>query len=222
MIAVTTSELKASISTLTEYQTKQIAAQVQEYLHLNDELQDTTPQICPRCNQHGPFIKKGFSGRKQRYQCKCCGRKFPYDALQLTYWSHQTPDKWSALIEDTISIKSLKKVEDDLGVSHPTAHHMRHKFLAFLSENMKNMPVLDGIIEADETFVLESGKGTRVLNREPRKHGEGAQSRGTICLELSRVSSKSQSINLYDINQFLLNFDRILHILYSILIFYNI
>lgn len=178
MIAMTMTEMNESISTLTEYQRNQIAAQLQEYLQLNHELQDTTPQVCPRCGQHGAFIKKGFSGSKQRYQCKCCGKKFTYDAFQLTFWSHQSPDKWVTLIENTISLEPLKKVEEDLGGSHPTAQNTRHKLLVFLSANMENMPVLDEIIEADETFVLESRKGTRVLDREPRKHGEGAQSRG--------------------------------------------
>lgn len=170
--------LQEKISTLTGYQVNQIASQVQAYLQLNRELQDTTPKVCPFCKEHGPFIKKGYSGRKQRYQCKSCGKKFTYDALQLTYWSHQTPDKWATLIEDTIALQSLKKVEEDLGVSHPTAQNMRHKLLVFLSENMENMPALDEIIEADETFVVESRKGTPVLDRKPRKHGEGAQSRG--------------------------------------------
>lgn len=129
--------LQEKISTLTGYQVNQIASQVQAYLQLNRELQDTTPKVCPFCKEHGPFIKKGYSGRKQRYQCKSCGKKFTYDALQLTYWSHQTPDKWATLIEDTIALQSLKKVEEDLGVSHPTAQNMRHKLLVFLSENMK-------------------------------------------------------------------------------------
>lgn len=73
---MTTAEMNTNILSLTEYQRKQIAAQLQEYLQLNHELQDTTPQVCPRCGQHGAFIKKGFSGNKQRYQCKCCGKKF--------------------------------------------------------------------------------------------------------------------------------------------------
>lgn len=175
---MTAIEMNEGIIALSEYQRKQITEQLRAYLQLNHELQDTTPRMCPRCGQHGAFIKKGFSGSKQRYQCKCCGKKFTYDALQLTYWSHQSPDKWVTLIEDTISLEPLKKVEEDLGISHPTAQNMRHKLLVFLNANMENMPVLDEIIEADETFVLESRKGTRVLDREPRKHGEGAQSRG--------------------------------------------
>lgn len=172
------SGLAAKITALTEYQVKQITAQVQEYLQLNHDLQDTTPHVCPFCKQHGPFIKKGFSGRKQRYQCKSCGKKFTYDALQLTYWSRQTPDKWATLIEDTISLQPLTKVEEDLDVSHSTAQNMRHKLLSFMSENMGNMPALEGIIEADETYVLESQKGTPVSNRKPRGHSASAQSRG--------------------------------------------
>ncbi len=169
--------MNESIMTLTDYQRSQLVAQLQKYLLLNHELQDTTPQICPRCGQHGVFIKKGFSGSKQRYQCKCCGKKSTYDALQLTYRSHQSPNKWVTLIEDTISFESLKKVAEDLKISHPTAQNMRHKLLVFLNGSMENMPIWDKIIEADETFVLESRKGTPVLDREPRKHGEGAQSR---------------------------------------------
>ena len=76
--------------------------------------------------------------------------------MQLTYWSHQSPDKWVTLIEDTISLEPLKKVGEDLCVSHPTAQNMRHKLLVFLNESMENMPVLDEIIETDETFFLES------------------------------------------------------------------
>ena len=153
---MTTAEMNTNILSLMEYQRKQIAAELQEYLQLNHELHDTTPQVCPRCGQHGAFIKKGFSGNKQRYQCKCCGKEFTYDALQLTYWSHQSSDKWVTLIEDTISLEPLKKVGEDLCVSHPTAQNMRHKLLVFLNESMENMPVLDEIIETDETFVLES------------------------------------------------------------------
>lgn len=63
-------------------------------------------------------------------------------------------------------------------VSHPTVQNMRHKLLVFLNANMENTPILDEIIEADETFVLEPRKGTPVLGREPRKHGEGTQSHG--------------------------------------------
>ena len=55
---------------------------------------------------------------------------------------------------------------------------MRHKLLVYLEQVMENMPPLEAVIEADETYVLESQKGTPVTHRAPRKHGEGASRRG--------------------------------------------
>lgn len=175
---MTKDEVRQAISKLTAYQTERIAGEIAGYLRLNQELEDTTPRICPCCGVASRFIKKGFSGTKQRYQCKCCGKKFTYDAKQLTSWSHQSAQQWAVLIEDTLSLAPLTKVEEDLSVSHATAHHMRHKFLVFLSEAIENMPVLDEIVEADETFILESRKGTPVTDRKPRRHGQCAEQRG--------------------------------------------
>lgn len=51
-----------------------------EYLKLNTKLEDTTPQRCPCCGDaDAHFIKRGFSGRKQRYQYKSCGKRFTLD-----------------------------------------------------------------------------------------------------------------------------------------------
>lgn len=55
---------------------------------------------------------------------------------------------------------------------------MRHKLLAFLEEALKTGELLEGIIEADEAYVLESQKGIPVTTRKPRKHGESATKRG--------------------------------------------
>ena len=38
--------------------------------------------------------------------------------------------------------------------------------------------LLDELVEADETYILESQKGVRCVDRKPRKHGEGATKRG--------------------------------------------
>ena len=38
--------------------------------------------------------------------------------------------------------------------------------------------ILDELVEADETYILESQKGVKCESRKPRKHGEGATKRG--------------------------------------------
>lgn len=55
---------------------------------------------------------------------------------------------------------------------------MRQKLLAFLEDVIRQSAMLDGMIEADETYVQESQKGKPVTHRKARKHGESATKRG--------------------------------------------
>ena len=48
---------------------------------------------------------------------------------------------------------------------------MCHKLLSFLEEALKDGELLEGIVEADEAYVLESRKGVPVTTRKPRRHG---------------------------------------------------
>lgn len=167
------------IGKLNEEQVERLSNIAQEYLSLNNQLEDTRPQSCPWCKSaDAHFIKKGFSGRKQRYQCKSCGKKFTFDAGKLTAYSWQTGESWAIFIRDTLSLKSLDECAANISVSHPTAFHMRHKLLAFLEEAINGGDQLEGVIEADEAYVLESQKGVPVTTRKPRKHGETATKRG--------------------------------------------
>ena len=61
------------------------------------------------------------------------------------------------------------------GIAPSTAFRWRHRFL----EAVRQAPDrLGGIVEADETFVLESRKGDRKLDRKPRRRGGKAGKRG--------------------------------------------
>ena len=61
----------------------------------------------------------------------------------------------------------------DVAVS--TAFRWRHRFLAAARSDSE---VLKGIVEADETYVLESRKGARGLGRKARRRGGKAKKRG--------------------------------------------
>ena len=56
-----------------------------------------------------------------------------------------------------------------------TSFRWRHRFLGTQDPAPSN---LKGIVEADETYVLESRKGDRNLERKPRKRGGKASKRG--------------------------------------------
>ena len=176
---MTLADLQEAILKLNPYQVEHISAQVIRYLNLNEELRDTRPSECPCCgNSDARFIKKGNQAGKQRYQCVSCGSKFTYDAKQITAHSHQSIDSWVTVIEDTLSFKSLDETAKTIGVCHETAFNMRHKLLAFMESMVKEGEPLDELVEADETYVIESQKGVKCQDRKPRKHGESASKPG--------------------------------------------
>lgn len=191
---MTSKELSKIADLLTSYQKDQIKAQVMRFLALNNELEDTTPECCPVCKSvTARFVKKGKPQGKQQYLCKSCGHKFRYDANQITAHSHQPRESWIILIEDTLAMESLDTTAARIHVTHATAFNMRHKLLAYLETIVEAAVPLEALIELDETYVVESQKGTPVLHREPRKHGEGASKRGIsneqfcICMATDRT-----------------------------------
>jgi transposase-like protein len=91
-----------------------------------------------------------------RFRCKSCGRTF--NALTKTPMAHlRKKEKWLDHARAMIEGKSLAKTAQLCGVHPTTAFRWRHRFLrASASDKPRG---LRGIVEADETFVLESFKG---------------------------------------------------------------
>ena len=71
--------------------------------------------------------------------------------------------------------ETIKEFAERCGIAPSTAHRWRHRFLAAMRQAPDR---LAGIVEADETFVLESRKGERKLERKPRRRGGKAKKRG--------------------------------------------
>ena len=72
--------------------------------------------------------------------------------------------------------KSLDTIKSDLLINKKTAFDWRHKILASLSDVDKDD--FTGVTESDETFFLDSNKGSKVKNRKARKRGGSATKRG--------------------------------------------
>ena len=178
-IKMTHKELRTILKQLSEYQLKQITQAATRCLALNQELAEIEPDICPCCgDQNVVFIRKGVQCGKQRFPCKSCGKKFTYDSKQLTSKSHQPVESWVVVLEDTLSLASLDSTAEKIGVCHSTAVHMRHKLLVYIEEIVTSAGPLEALIEANETYVIESQKGTKVTHRKPRRHGETSGKRG--------------------------------------------
>lgn len=150
---------------------------------------------CPYCGETH-IIKYGRIRGKQRFQCRSCGQTFIHTTNTLMAQSHYPQSVWVDFIRDTLCGKSLDHSVKKCGFSHQTAFDMRHKVLMALQDLLAMEPVvLSGIVEFDETFVLDSYKGAPVpeeAGRKARKHGAKAGKPGisseyvAICTGIQR------------------------------------
>ena len=131
-------------------------------------------ESCPHCNNHSLY-KWGINAGIQRYKCKSCNKTF--NALTNTPLAHlRHKEKWSSFTQDIIESKSIHDAAEHCKVADSTSFRWRHRFLVAAS-NMKAQH-LEGIVEADETFFLDSHKGDHHLERPARKRGGKATQRG--------------------------------------------
>ena len=114
-------------------------------------------QGCPHCAGR-EVVGWGRSHGLLRFRCKSCGRTF--NALTKTPMAHlRKKEKWLDHARAMIEGKSLAKTAALCGVHPTTAFRWRHRFLRAPAINKPR--TLRGIVEADETFILESFKGRR-------------------------------------------------------------
>ena len=132
-------------------------------------------QGCPHCAGR-EIVGWGRSHGLSRFRCKSCGRTF--NALTKTPMAHlRKKDRWLDQARAMIEGKSLAKAAELCGVHPTTAFRWRHRFLRSPAADKPRM--LSGIVEADETFILESFKGRRSgLRRKARKRGGSARHPG--------------------------------------------
>jgi len=136
---------------------------------------------CPYCKS--PDVKRnGHDGQRQRFLCNICHRSFRETTNTIMIYSHFGEAVWKQMISDTIKSVPLKTSAKSLKMSHATAFAMRHKILLAMQDEAQRQPtVLSDVCEIDDTFVLESYKGSKLPQdfwRASRKHGAVAQKRG--------------------------------------------
>lgn len=173
------SEFLKAIANLTPYQKRKLEMFVIDALTLNEKDQDCRPKCCPYCKKQSKMIKKGFNHGKQRYQCKDCQHVFTYNSHTITMYSKIERSMFQKIVLDTLSCVPIKTTAADLNLSIPCIFENRHKILCALEELLLNEGVrLSGTIEIDETFELESQKGTKNIKRKARKRGGPSKYRG--------------------------------------------
>ena len=141
----------------------------------------TEEESCPYC-ESTQIVRNGKRRKNQAYICRSCGKTFVETSKSAIEYSHSSETVWKAVIGDTAAGVSLEKTADELDLAHSTVFNMRHKILYSIEQAICADPVeLDGVCEADETYVLESVKGSKIpddYHRKPRKHGAKASKPG--------------------------------------------
>src|SRR5271169_6333335 len=111
---------------------------------------------CPHC-QSTQIAKWGSANRLKRYRCKSC--KATFNALTGTPLAQlHKRELWIGHAQALAEGISLRKVAVRLDVHLTTAFRWRHRFLK-VPKTLKPK-VLDGTVEADETYFLYSEKGS--------------------------------------------------------------
>lgn len=173
MKAVQFSRWMAQLSSLNPEQRDQLRSKLLPAArHSQDAIK--APSHCPHC-QSRELRPWGSSGDLPRYRCKVCGKTSnaltgpPMARLRKR---HLWQDYADALTQSL----SVRKAAVHCGVSKNTAFLWRHRFLSRIADHQAQHA--SGIVEADETFFLESFKGQRELPRPPRRRGGSAKRRG--------------------------------------------
>ena len=165
----------AQIERLTPSQRKQTLDQIKERCDI-DTVETVLGSIesCPHCESTSLY-KWGINAGIQRYKCKACSKTF--NALTNTPLARlRHKEKWSNFSQDIIDGKSVHDAAEHCKIANSTSFRWRHRFLAVASKIKAEH--LEGIVEADETFFLESHKGDHHLERTARQRGGKASQRG--------------------------------------------
>ena len=129
---------------------------------------------CPRCG-YPRAHRCGQASGLQRFRCLGCGRS--HNALTGTPLARlRKKEHWLAYLQCVLESRTVREAARVVGVHRTTSFRWRHRFVPGA---MRDRPaILTAIVEADETYRLESQKGARNMARKPRKRGGVAKKRG--------------------------------------------
>ena len=145
---------------------------------------------CPHCESRA-VVRWGQASALPRYRCKTCSRTF--NALTKTPLARlRLKERWTQQTQAMIDGVTTAKAADRCGVHYTTAFRWRHRFLAALAGDKPK--VLTGIVEGDETFILESFKGKRSdLPRKSRKRGGKSAKRGLSAEQIPVIVARDRT-----------------------------
>ena len=130
-------------------------------------------RMCPRCDTLGA-VSRSMARGLRRYKCKACSRIFNAATGTALQGVHKK-ERWLTYGECLADGLTIRETAKRCNIAVSTSFFWRHRFLG---TQVQTLPNLKGIVEADETYVLESRKGDRNIDRKVRRRGGKASKRG--------------------------------------------
>ena len=122
---------------------------------------------CPHCRSENVY-KRGKQKDVQMYQCNECKRWYS-ETTGTPLYDIKLKSKWQSYLRCMEQGMPIKKIAKEIGISIQTSFDWRHKILSSLSEFVPEQ--LSSEVECDELELALNNKGSRNLDREPRKRG---------------------------------------------------
>jgi len=129
---------------------------------------------CPHCHCSRSH-RCGRASGLQRFRCLGCRRS--YNALTGTPLARlRKKEHWLTYLQCVLDSRTVRQAATLTGVHRTTSFRWRHRFVPGAARARPRQ--LSAIVEADETYRLESQKGSRRLDRPARQRGGVARRRG--------------------------------------------
>ncbi len=150
---------------------------------------------CPRCDGQR-YRRHGCANGLQRFRCVDCARTF--NSLSGTPMARlRLKPKWLDYSAESLDpATTVRRAAERVGVHKNTSFRWRHRQLEWT--RLDRPPPLDGIVEADEMYILESQKGARTLDRPARRRGGVAGKRGISSEQVCILVARSRSGQTHD------------------------
>jgi len=122
---------------------------------------------CPYCTSSNVY-KRGKQHGVQMYRCNDCNKWYS-ETTGTPLYDIKLKSKWQSYLRCMEQGMPIKKIAKEIGISIQTSFDWRHKILSSLNQYVPEQ--LSSEVECDELELALNHKGSRNLDRKPRKRG---------------------------------------------------
>ena len=200
---VATKASAAQILELEDVVRRVIAGQIAEVALARRQSATVLAHQCPRCSSQQVVLHGKDKNGRQRFLCRGCKRT--YNTLTGTPMARARKcHLWGEYLRHMIGHLSVRKIAGTgIDLNHVTLWRWRHRFLKAAAGD--NATSLSGVIEADETFFVQSFKGHRgwargkpPANRAARPSAWGALKRGISSEQVPVLTALDSAGRVYE------------------------